>query len=84
MEITNRIISRGVGGGEWGGKVQGIRSMNGRFKIDRGRLRKAWELEKPKNLYVKSIDMNWRAGNAGGSGGCKAKGNKGEEKIGQL
>ena len=24
---------------EWGGKVQGIRSINGRYKIDRGWLR---------------------------------------------
>ena len=26
-------------GEEWGEKVQGIRSINGRYKIDRGRLR---------------------------------------------
>ena len=38
MEITWRVISREE---EWGdgGKVQGIRSINGRYKIDRGRLR---------------------------------------------
>ena len=29
MEITGRVINRGVEGGE-GGKVQGIRSINGR------------------------------------------------------
>ena len=33
-------------------KVQGISSLNGRYKIDRGRLRIVWEMEKPKNLYV--------------------------------
>ena len=33
-------------------KVQEIRSINGRYKIDRGRLRIIWEMEKPKNLYV--------------------------------
>ena len=40
-------------GYQWGGegvrmgeKVQGIRSINGRYKIDR-RLRIAWEIEKP-------------------------------------
>ena len=33
-------------------KVQGISSINGRYKIDRGRLRIVWEMEKPKNLYV--------------------------------
>ena len=32
-------------------KVQGIRSINGRYKTDRGRLRIAWEMERPKNLY---------------------------------
>ena len=30
---------RGGGGERMGGKVQGIRSINGRYKIDRGRLR---------------------------------------------
>ena len=33
-------------------KIQGIRSINGRYKIDRGRLRIVWGVEKPKNLYV--------------------------------
>ena len=40
------------GVGEWGGKVKGVRSINGRYKIDRGRLRIVWEMEKPKNLHV--------------------------------
>ena len=44
-------------GYQWGGggmeeKVQGISSTNGKYKIDRGRLRIVWEMEKPKNLYV--------------------------------
>ena len=39
MEITCRVINREVGGGERGGKVQRISSINGRWKIDRGRLR---------------------------------------------
>ena len=30
----------------------------GRYKIDRGRLRIVWEMEKPKNLYVQPTDMN--------------------------
>ena len=38
--------------GRMGEKVQGIRSINGRYKIDRGRLRIVWEMGKPKNLYV--------------------------------
>ena len=46
-------------GYQWGGggrrmaeKVQGIRTLNGRYKIDRGRLRIVWEMEKPKKLYA--------------------------------
>ena len=41
-----------------GGKVEGIRSINGRYKIDRGRLRVVWDMEKPKNLYVRPMVMN--------------------------
>ena len=33
-------------------KMHRIRSINGRHKIDRGRLRIVLEMEKPKNLYV--------------------------------
>ena len=40
------------GQGRIGEIVQGIRSINGKYKIDRGRLRIAWEMEKPRNLYV--------------------------------
>ena len=39
-------------------KVQGIGSTNGRYKIDRGRLTLVWELEKPKNLHARPMDMN--------------------------
>ena len=38
MEITGKVIGRAQEG-ENGGKVQGIRSISGRYKIDRGRLR---------------------------------------------
>ena len=51
MEITWRVI-RGRGWGRMGEKVQGIRSIIGRYKIDRRRLRIVGEMEKPKNLYV--------------------------------
>ena len=37
--------------------VQGI-SINVRYKIDRGRFRIIYEMEKPKNLYVRPMDMN--------------------------
>ena len=33
-----RVVNKGVGGGE-GGKVQRISSIDGRWKIDRGRVR---------------------------------------------
>ena len=35
-----------------GEMVQGIRSINGRYEIDRGILRIAQEMEKPKKLYA--------------------------------
>ena len=38
MEITWRVVNRGVEGGE-GVKVQRISSIDGRWKIDRGRVR---------------------------------------------
>ena len=38
----------GEGGGRMGEKVQGIRSINGRYKIDGGHLRIVCEMEKPK------------------------------------
>ena len=41
-----------------GENVQGLRSIIGKYKIERGRLRIVWEMEKPKNLYVQPIDMN--------------------------
>ena len=37
MEITWRVISKGVGGGERGKKVQGISTI-GKHKIDREKL----------------------------------------------
>ena len=52
MEITWRVISGEAERGRMGEKIQGIRSINGRYKIDRRRLRIVWEMEKPKNLYV--------------------------------
>ena len=40
------------------GKVQEMRRITGRNKIDRGRLSIVWEREKTKNLYVQPMDMN--------------------------
>ena len=38
--------------GRIGEKVQGVRSINGRYKIDRGMLRTVQEMEKPKNFHA--------------------------------
>ena len=37
---------------ENGGKGTGNKSINGRYKIGRGKLRIVWEMETRKNLYV--------------------------------
>ena len=42
----------GEGTGRMEEKLWGIRSINGRYKIDRKRLRIVQEMEKPKKLYV--------------------------------
>ena len=39
-------------------KVQGIRSMVSRHKVDGERLRMVWETEDSKNSYVQPMDMN--------------------------
>ena len=57
MEITWRVTS-GEGEGRMRGKVQGIRSIIGRYKIDRGRFKIVQEMEKPKKLYEQPMDMN--------------------------
>ena len=44
--------------GKMGEKVQEIRSINGRYKIDRGKFRIVWEMEKPKTLHMQPMDMN--------------------------
>ena len=43
---------QGGGRGRMAEKLQGIRSIIGRYKIDRGRLRIILKMEKTKNLYV--------------------------------
>ena len=63
-----------------GGKVQGIRSINGRHKIDRGRLRIVWEME------AKELICTTHGHELGGMGdcwleeGCRVEGNEGEKK----
>ena len=50
-----------------GGMVQGIRSIISRYRIDRERLRIV-EMEKPKNLHVRPVDMNYSGGMWEGGG----------------
>ena len=49
-----------LGGGRerMGEKVQGLRSIIGRYKIDKKMLRIVQKMEKTKNLYVRPMDMN--------------------------
>ena len=49
---------QGGGGRRMGKKVQGIISISGWYKIDRGKLKIVQEMQKPKNLYVQPMDMN--------------------------
>ena len=48
----------GRGRGRMEKKIQGLRSIIGRYKIDRRRSRTVQEMEKPKNVYAQPIDMN--------------------------
>ena len=59
QEWTQRKVTWGVISREREEEnVQGIRSINDRYKIDRGGLRTVFEMEKPKNLYVRPMVMN--------------------------
>ena len=86
METTWRVISREGEGVKWGKKVQAIRSINGRYKMDRGRVRIVQEMEKPKTFYARTTHgQELRAvENAGGRGGTGRRGIKGRKKMEQL
>ena len=55
----------GVGGGEWGEKVQGIRSINGRYKIDKGEVKNSMGNGKAKDLICMTHEHELRWGNDG-------------------
>ena len=74
------VYQRGGRRGRMGEKVQGIRSITGRYKIDMGRLRIVREMEKPKNLYVQPKDMN-KGGAMLVGGGVQGGGEKRGEKY---
>ena len=48
----------GVGRSRMREKVQGLRSIIGRHKMDRGRLRTVQTMGKPKKLHAQPMDMN--------------------------
>ena len=75
---SHRGLQWGGGGRRMGAKVQGIRSINGRYKIDRGRLRIVWEMEKPKICTTHEHEL--RGGNAGGRRGAGQRRIKGRKK----
>ena len=66
-------------GGIMGEKVQGIRSIIGRYKADRGRVRIVWEMEKSKNLYVRPWTGTKGWVDAGGRGSAGQTGIKGRK-----
>ena len=58
MDIARRDFSGEGEGRNREEKVQGIRSMVSRHKVDGERLRMVWETEDSKNSYVQPMDMN--------------------------
>ena len=56
-DITSRVFSGEWEGKKRGGKVQGIRIITGRHKIDQERLRMVYKTGKSKNLYVQPMNM---------------------------
>ena len=63
MKITWRVIR----GGRMGEKVQGIRSINCRYKIDRERVRTVWGNGEAKELICTTHGYGLTWGNAGWS-----------------
>ena len=74
---------QGGGGGRMGEKVQGMRSINGRYKIDRGRLRK-YKKFRSQRTYMYDPWAWSEEGDAGGREGAEQRGIKGRKKMGQL
>ena len=71
------------GDGRMGGKVQRIRSVNGRYKIDRGEVKNSIGNGETEEFICSTHGQEPREGNTGVRG-CRADGNKGEKKMGQL
>ena len=66
---------QGRGGTErMGGKVQGIRSLNGKYKIDRGEIKNSIESGEAKELICITHGHELRWGNASGGEGVWDRG----------
>ena len=85
MEITWRVISGEGTWGEWG-KVQGIRSINGRYKIDRGEVKNSIGNGEAKEFICMTHGHELRVGKERmlREAGHRMERNKGEKKMGQL
>ena len=70
------------GGGEEEGEVQGIRSIIGRYKID-GEVKNSIGNREVKERVCTTYGHELRGEMLEGWG-CRAEGNKGEKKMGQL
>ena len=88
--VTESQKWRSHGGYQWGDrggrmreKLQGIISINGRYKIDRGRLRIVIGNGEAKELMCMTHGHELRWGNVGGRWGTGQRGIKGK-KMGQL
>ena len=68
------------GGGEKGEKVQGIRSIIGRYKLDRGQLRIKGGNGEAKEFMCTTHGYELREWGMLVREGCRAKGNKREKK----
>ena len=62
MKITWRVISREEKQGKRGEKVQGIRSINGRYKIDRGDVKNSIGKGEAKELACRTHghEIRWK------------------------
>ena len=75
MEITWRVIIGGVGEGRMGEKVQGIRSINCRYKIDNGEVKNSIGNGEAKELICTTHGHELRRG--GNTGGRRLQGREG-------
>ena len=74
----------GRGSRENGGKGTGNKKHKWQVQNRRGQVKNSMGNGEPKELIRRTRGHDLRWGSAGGIGGYKAEGNKGEKKMGQL